>query len=77
MKTIQLNQKCLPVFCNEGVYQRVTQITLQNLAQFENHVGLLGGFYKTKAAEYYNGELVKGSEFDDVLVKSKAFGVKL
>lgn len=40
-------------------------------------VSLLGRFYIAKAAEHCIDKLNKGSRFDDTLVKTRAFGVKI
>ena len=73
----QLKQESLPVFCDEGVYRIVAEITLQNQVEFQKLVPLLGGFHMAKAAEHCIGKLVKGSGLDDTLVETKVFGVKV
>ena len=46
----QLEQKCLPVFCDEGVFRIVSDIVLKHPKEFENLVPMIGGFHMAKAA---------------------------
>ena len=52
----QLQQHCLPVFCDEGVYCIVTEIFLKQPEHFRNLVPMMGGFHMAKAAMHCLGK---------------------
>ena len=65
----QLNQFRLPVFCNEGVYRIVADITHQKKNEFSGIIPLLGGFHMTAAVQHSIGKLNKHAGLDDELVE--------
>ena len=73
----QLEQKCLPVFCDEGVFCIVSDIVLKHPKEFENLVPLMGGFHMAKATMHCLGKFLKGCGIEDALVETKAFGLKV
>ena len=53
----QLDQKILPVYCDEGVFRIVIDIYLQRRNQSQNLIPILGSFYTAKCLEHCIGEL--------------------
>ena len=73
----QLNQNSLPVVCDEGVFRILAEISLQRPTEFKTLVPMLGSFHLSKAAQHCIGKLIKGSGFEDALVETKVFGLKV
>ena len=73
----QLQQHCLPVFCDEGVYCIVTEIFLKQPDHFRNLVPMMGGFHMPKAAMYCVGKYLRGSGMEDAFVETETFGLKV
>ena len=73
----QLQQHCLPVFCDEGVYCIVTEIFLKQPEHFQNLVPVMGGFHMAKAAMHCVGKYLRGSGIEDALVETEAFRLKV
>ena len=73
----QLEQKTLPLFCNEGVFRLVLNIYLKRPQQFKNLVPMLGGFHMAKCVQRSIGKYIKGTGLEDALVETGVFGVKV
>ena len=67
----QLNQTRLPLFCDEGVYRIVADITNQKKDVFSGIIPLFGGF------QHSIGKLIKHTGLDDGLVETGAFCIKI
>ena len=65
----QLNQTRVPVFCDEGVYRIVADITHQKKDEFSGITPLLG-FHMAKAAQHSIRKLIKHTGLDDALVET-------
>ena len=72
----QLNQKALPIFCDEGVYRIVVDVYLKCLNEFKILVPCLGGFHMAKCVQHCIGKNIRGSGLDDVLMETQVFGKK-
>ena len=72
----QLQQKTLPVVCDEGVYHLVTKIYLQEPGICSRLLPMLGGFHFAKTALHCAGKFVKGSGVEDIFIESGVFGPK-
>ena len=55
----QLDQKSLPVMCDEGVYSIVANIVLQRPEEFKDIIPMLGGFHMAKALFHCIGKCLK------------------
>ena len=73
----QLEQKCLPVFCDEGVYCIVIDIVLKHSEEFKQLVPMMGGFHMAKAAMHCIGKYLKGCGIEDAFVETETFGIKV
>ena len=73
----QLQQHCLPVFCNEGVYYIVTEIFLKQPEHFQNLVSMMGGFHMAKTVMHCVGKYLRGSGMEDAFVETKTFRLKV
>ena len=73
---VQLKQKILSFFCDEGVFKIVLDIFLNNLDELKDLLPVLGGFHMAKAALHAIGRYVKRSRFDDILKHTKVYGPK-
>ena len=73
----QLDQKCLPVFCDEGVYCVVADIVLKHSEEFKNLVPMMGGFHMAKAAMHCIGKYLKRCGIEDAFVETETFGSKV
>ena len=73
----QLSQNSLPVVCDEGVFRILVEIILQRPEEFKNLVPKLGSFHLSKAVQHCIGKLIRGSDIEDALVKTKGFGLKV
>ena len=73
----QLEQKTLPIFCDEGVFRIVLNIYLKCPDKFEGLVPMLGGFHMAKCVQRVIGKYIKGTGLEDALVETGIFGVKV
>ena len=73
----QLEQKSLPLFCDEGVFRIVVDIFLQHPLQFQSLVPCLGGFHMAKCAQHCIGKYIRGSGLEDSLLETSIFGIKI
>ena len=72
----QLDQRSMPVFCDEGVYRLVVEIHLKCPEKFKPLVPCLGGFHMAKCLQHCTGKYIKGTGLDDVLLETNIFGKK-
>ena len=72
----KLEQKILPFFCDEGVYQYVIDIYFDRPSLFDNIFPMLGGFHMTKAALRCAGKYLHGSGIEDGVIEPDIFGPK-
>ena len=72
----QLQQKILPVFCDEGVFRIVLDIYLDHPIEFRDLLPMLGSFHMTKIALGATGKYVLGCGLDDAVIETKIFGKK-
>ena len=78
MKVLQqLDQKALPIFCDEGVYRIVVDIYLKCPNEFKMLVPCLGVFHMAKCVQHCIGKYIRGSGLDDALVETQVFGKKV
>ena len=73
----QLEQKTLPIFCDEGVFRLVLNIYLKRPQQFKDLVPMLGGFHMAMCVQRCIGKYIKGTGLEDALVETGVFGVKV
>ena len=73
----QLQQHCLPVFCDEEVYCIVTEIFLKQDEHFRNLVPMMGGFHLAKVTMHCVGKYLRGSGMEDAFVETETFGLKV
>lgn len=64
---LQLNQKCLPVFCDEGVYRIARHIKLLREKDFENINLMLGSFHMIKVVLACIGKYLRGSGAENII----------
>ena len=57
----QLDQRSMPVFCDEGVYCLAVEIYLKCPEKFKPSVPSLGGFYMAKSLQNCIGKYIKGT----------------
>ena len=55
---VQLKQKTLPVFCDEGVFRIVFDLFRNNLDEFKDLLTMVGGFHMDKAVLHAIGKYV-------------------
>ena len=72
----RLQQRILPVFCDEGVFRIFLDIFLAHPTEFDCLLPMLGSFHMAKIALGAAGKYVKGSGLDDTLVETQVFGIK-
>ena len=82
MKNLQdilkyLDQPCLSVTCDEGVYRVAREIQLIRPQEFHNIVLCLGSFHMTKVALGCLGKYLKSSGAESILIESGTFGVNV
>ena len=73
----QLDQKALPILCDEGVYRIVVDIYLKCHNEFKMLVPCLRGFHMAKCVQHCIGKYIRGSGLDDALVETQVFGKKV
>lgn len=71
---LQLNQKHLPVFCDEGVYRIARHIKFLKSEEFSNIFVMLGSFHLIKVVLSCIGKFLKGSGIENILVETETFG---
>ena len=71
-----LEQKFLPVACDEGVYHLVTKIYLDRPELFDNVFFMLGSFHTAKTALKCAGKYIRGSGVSDAMIECGLFGPK-
>ena len=71
-----MQQPCVAVVCDEGVYQYIVDIYLAKPHLFESVYFMLGGFHMIKAALRCIGTYLTGSGIEDALIETGIFGVK-
>ena len=71
-----LQQKVLPVFCDEGVYHLVIKIFLDKPHLFDNLCFMLGSFHMAKAALKCAGKILKGSGVEVAMIETGIYGPK-
>ena len=74
--TSQLDQKILPVYCDEGVFRIVIDIYFQRRNQFQNLMPMLGSFHIAKCLEHCIRKYIDDTGIDDCLSQTKVAGVK-
>ena len=74
---LRLNQKDLPVFCDEGVFGTVAEIIIQYPDKFLTLFPLLSGFHMAKCLIRCIRKYIKGSGLEDALTETEVFGVKI
>ena len=72
--SIQLRQQILPLFCDEGVFRVAIDIYLKH---YEELLPMLGAFHMTKVAQHSAGKYIRDSGFEDALIETKIFGIKI
>ena len=75
-RNVQLKQKALPVFWDEGTFRIVLDIFMNNLDEFKDLLPILRGFYMAKTVLHAIKKYVKGSGFGDILKYAKFYGPK-
>ena len=60
----QLDQKALPIFCVEVVYNSVVEIYLKCPNEFKMLVPCLRGFHMVKCVQHCIGKYIRGSGLD-------------
>ena len=73
----QLDQKHLPVTCDEGVFRIAREIQLICPEQFSGLILLLSSFHMSKVALGCVGKFLKGSGAETILVESEIFGTNV
>ena len=72
----QLDQKILPLYCDEGVFRILIDNYLQRQNQFKVFVPMLGSFHTAKCLEHCIGKYIEDTGIDDCLSQTKVAGVK-
>lgn len=70
----QLNQKNLPVACDEGVYRIARHIILKNKEEFKDITLFLGNFHIIKLLLSCIGKYLEGSGAEVIFIESGLFG---
>ncbi|KAJ8680645.1 hypothetical protein QAD02_016432 [Eretmocerus hayati] len=71
----QLDQKHLPIVCDEGVYRVARHIQLLHPEKFGGMIFMLGSLHMAKILESCIGKYLSESGADHVLVETESFGV--
>ena len=72
-----LDQPCLSVTCDEGVFRIAREIQLVRPYEFDNLVLCLGSFHMAKIALGCIGKYLRGSGAENILIESGTFGVNV
>ena len=72
----QLDQKSMPIFCDEEVCRIVVDIYIKYPEKFTPLIPCLGGFHMVKCFEHSIGKYIKGTGLKDSLGESKLIGKK-
>ena len=73
----QLDQKSLPVMCNEDVYRLVANIVLQRPEELKNIIPMLEGFHMAKPLLHCIGKYLKHTGLVNILIQTDTFGIKM
>ena len=73
----QLEQKTLPLFCDEDVFRIVLDIYLAHSEEFKCLLPMLGCFHMAKVAEHAIGKYINGCGLENALKISEIFGKKM
>lgn len=73
----QLDQKFLPIACDEGVYKIARHIKFICQGEFDNLQLFLGGFHIAKILFGCIGKYLKGSGIENVFIETGLFGVNV
>ena len=73
----QLKQQTLPLFCDERVFRTVIHIYLNHNEEFQNLLPMLEAFHMAKIAQHSAGKYIRDSGFEDALIETKTFGIKV
>ncbi|KAJ8669425.1 hypothetical protein QAD02_000684 [Eretmocerus hayati] len=73
----QLDQKHLPIVCDEGVYRIARHIQLLHPEKFGGMIFMLGSLHMAKILESCIGKYLSESGADHVLVETESFGVNV
>ena len=67
----QLDQKLIPIFCDEDVHHIVVDIYIKCPEKFKALVLCLGGFHMGKCLEHCIDKYIKGTGLEDGLIECK------
>lgn len=73
MKSVvkQLEQKHLPLFCDEFVYSTLLDIYLKTPDEFQKFIHIMRSLLMTKCVQHCIGKYIKRSRIEDALVETK------
>ena len=72
----QLDQRALPIFCDEGIYRTVVDVYLKCPNEFKMLVPCLGDFHMAKCVQHCIEQYIQGSGLDEALMETQVFGKK-
>ena len=75
-KLEQLEQKSVPIFCDEVVYRIVVNILIKCPEKFKALVSCLGGLHMGNCLEHCIRKYIKGTGLEDALIECKLIGKK-
>ena len=70
----QLGQPTLPIWQDEGVFDILVDLYIEDPEEFKNLFPAMGPFHWGKVLQRVNGKLMRGSGFDDAFVEAGVFG---
>ena len=70
----QLDQKFLPVTCDEGVYHIIREITMSRPNEFRNIIPMLGTFHMAKILISCIGGYLRNSGAEQIWTETNIFG---
>ena len=73
----KLGQDMMPIFCDEGVFQIVVDIMLNEPSVFADLFAMLGTLHMEKVLLKCCGRYLVGSGIDDALIEGEVFGKKV
>ena len=73
----QLDQKYLPIACDEGVYRLGRHIKMIHETEFQKIFFVLGGFHMAKVAYGCAGKFLSGSSIDNAFIEKSIFGINI